>query len=98
MIPEELLADLRATIFPQLWRDPVSIYTVSGVIDEWGNETVTRTLKLTTSGLLSNPNGSERRLVQQFANNGLQNIQLLKLTLPYGTDISTNDEVTIAGE
>jgi len=97
-IPASLLADLQTNVYPMLYRDVVSIYSISSAIDEYANETRTRTLKTTTTGLLSSPNGSERRLITQFANNGLQNIRLLKLTLPFGTDISANDEVTIAGE
>lgn len=77
-------------------QDTVSIYDISASYNGEGYKTKVRTLAITSIGQLSNPTGSERQLISDLANAGVENIESIKVTLPYNTSISINQEVDTA--
>jgi uncharacterized protein YlxP (DUF503 family) len=80
----------------RVMQDTVTIYNVTVSTNGEGYETKVRTLALTSIGQLSAANGSERQLIQALVDAGNENIETMKLTLPYGTSISVNQEVDTA--
>lgn len=84
------------TMLRKVMQDTVSIYNVTVTMNGEGYETKVRTLALSSIGQLSAANGSERQLIQALVDSGNENIETMKLTLPYGTSISINQEVDTA--
>lgn len=84
------------TLLRKVMQDTVSIYNVTVSTNGEGYETKVRTLALSSIGQLSAANGSERQLIQSLVDSGNENIETIKLTLPYGTSITINQEVDTA--
>lgn len=98
MIFDQDLAYMRDEI-RAFFDDPISIYSVTITYDEYGQETTTRTLTASVTGQLSNARGNEVQHVAEILSNapinqGIENVEVMHLTLPYSTSLSITDEIT----
>lgn len=80
----------------QVMQDTISIYNISITRNGEGYESKVRTLAISSIAQLSAPSGNERRLIQALVDGGAENIETIKLTLPYNTSIAINQEVDTA--
>lgn len=76
--------------------DTVQIGTVGTTKDRYGSESETFVLATTVKGQLSQPTASEARLLEPLRNQGILGEETQKLTLPYGSTLTTNHLIKTA--
>ena len=73
--------------------DTVSIVSVVISRDRYGVETKAYTVVSTPKAKVYDASGSEKQLIAAMVNEGTDTIETAKLDLPYGTTITTDNEV-----
>ncbi len=73
--------------------DTVSINSVVISRDRYGNESKVYTVLSTPKAKIYDTSGSEKQLIAALVNEGTDTIETAKLDLPYGTAITTENEI-----
>ncbi len=68
--------------------DAITICTLSGVMNAYGQNTVTLSGVSTVKGQLSSPTGTHRLLIDNLRNQGVLNEETYVLHLPYSTNVT----------
>lgn len=77
--------------------DVVSAYNLTVVPDRYGKDIVSSGLAFTASGQLSTPSTREATIITALKKEGVLEELTMKLTLPYGTAINTNQVIVSSG-
>lgn len=73
--------------------DTITIVSVTITTNRYGQQSKTYTVVSTPKGKLYDASGNEKQLIATLVNEGVENIETLKLDLPYGTTLTTENEI-----
>lgn len=81
----------------QVLLDHFQLLTATRSLDRYGRESISYAVAATVKGQLSGVSGSERDLLEGLTDSGVTNLETAKLTLPWGTTLSTGQLVRKVG-
>jgi hypothetical protein len=87
---------MRTVLRQHFMPEVIEVYNVATTLNDFGEATYTRTLALTVSGQHQELTGNERTLLSTLVDAGLENIEGIKVILPYGTAITVAQDVKTA--
>lgn len=90
------LRGMRNIMNTKFLTETMEIYSVTITKDAYAQETTTRTLLSTVKGQVSTLNGSEKDLLTALIDGGLENKEVAKFVLPYGTTVDVGNEIKTA--
>lgn len=77
--------------------DSFELLTAARSLDGYGRETITYAASQTVKAQLSAVTGSERRLLEAITDGGVENLETAKLSLPWGTSLTSDHYVRKMG-